>query len=113
MQMNIVKTFEYLRYIFVTIGLYMAYASIGNAESFTYLLLLVIVPLSGLTGLESILFSQATAKAKDREQGSAYQIQSGLNNLSIAITAIMVWWQSWGIRANMTIIPKSLGNALV
>jgi len=103
--MNIIKLLELARFTLAGIGYYLAYQpGITLEHSFNYLLLLVVIPLAGLTGLESVCFSDLTAQSKGREIGSAYQVQSGINNLAIAITAFMVWFWQWGLFASLTII---------
>ena len=49
----------------------------------------VVIGLSGLTGIESLFFGKAAVELTGYTQ-SAYQRQSGLNNLAVAITAILV-----------------------
>ncbi|MCF6777328.1 hypothetical protein L3V83_12225 [Thiotrichales bacterium 19X7-9] len=102
---KLVKYFESLRYILAAIGFYLAYQPNNTTyESIACLVLWVVIPLAGLTGLESVLLSKETAISKGREVGSAYQIQSGLNNLATAITAFIIWYFQWGIKASITII---------
>ncbi|TNF69764.1 MAG: hypothetical protein EP298_02155 [Gammaproteobacteria bacterium] len=102
---KLVKYFESLRYILAAIGFYLAYQPNNtSAEAIAYLVLWAVVPLAGLTGLESVFLSNETAIAKGREAGSAYQIQSGLNNLATAITAFIIWYFQWGMKASVTII---------
>ena len=55
------------------------------------MLLFIVIPLAGLTALESLLVGDASAKAKGREMDSSYQTQSELNNLVTAITTGVVW----------------------
>lgn len=102
-----IKALEIGRCIFAGLGFYLAYHYYYQniyQIALSALLLFVVVPLSGLTGLESIFFSKAAAEAKGREIGSSYQIQSGLNNLAIAITALIVWFSRWNIYASLTVL---------
>jgi Family of unknown function (DUF6790) len=104
-KMHLVTLLEFSRYSFAGIGFYLAYNSnISMEHSLSILLLLVVVPLAGFTGIESIFLSRQTAKSKGREEGSAYQIQSGMNNLAISLTALIVWYWQWGIHASLTIL---------
>ncbi len=71
-------------------------AAIGFGFAFTYpeyapfyLLLWVVVPLTGLTGFESLAFSKQAAEIKAR-QSNPYQIQSAMNNLATAIVGLGV-----------------------
>ena len=69
---------------------------------------LVVIPLSGLTGLESLLFGQLAAQAKQRKSGSHYQTQSAFNNLATAMAAAIVLLCHLGIKAQVTIIMSAL-----
>ena len=69
-----------------------------------YLILWIVIPLAGITGIESVFFPTASAISKDREVGSAYQTQSGMNNLAIAITGGIVWFWQWGTSASMAVL---------
>lgn len=107
MKDKFIQGLEFLRNSCAGVGFYLAYIHYFKKEypaALHVLILLVVIPLSGLTGLESVLFSNAAAKAKGRDIGNPYQIQSGLNNLAIAITAMIVWYFQWGIFANLTVL---------
>ncbi len=100
-----IKLFEIARYVLVAIGFYLAYLPNQTLTDSTRLLVLwVVVPIAGLTAIESLFFKDLTAVAKGRETGSAYQVQSGLNNLAIALTGLVVVALDWGLKANQTIL---------
>lgn len=102
---RLITLFELLRYFSVGIGFFLIYRpNISETEALNTLLLLIVIPLAGLTGLESLCLGNASAQAKGREIGSAYQTQSGLNNLSTAITAWVVWYWQWGKQASITVL---------
>jgi hypothetical protein len=106
-----VKLLEIMRNSFAIFGFYLAYVYYAEAQYNSALLMLivfVVIPLTGLTAIESIFFSNMAAKAKGREIGSPYQIQSGLNNLAVAITALIVWLFNWGVYANLTVLFVAL-----
>ena len=58
--------------------------------------------------MQSVLFSRASAISMGREVGSYYQIQSGLNNLATAFTAMIVCFLNWGVYAELTILFVAL-----
>ena len=102
---RLIVIFELARYVCVSFGFFLSYQpNVTATEILNTLLLLVVIPLAGLTGLEAIFIGAASAKAKKREIGSTYQTQSGLNNLSTAITAWLVWYLQWGKQASLTVL---------
>ena len=104
---NAPKILEVMRIILSIIGFWVAYSKPGN-QGLIWLLGLVIIPLTGLTGIESLLFSKSAALIKGRTVGSAYQIQSAFNNLATAITAIIVLVFKFDIQAQITICLVAL-----
>ena len=101
------KLLEITRIILGLTGFMIAY-KVSSKEALSWLLALLIIPTMGLTGLESLLFSKTAALMKGRESGSRYQIQSGFNNLAIAITGILVLLVRFGVQAQVTIILVAL-----
>ena len=104
---NIIRLFEFLRIACAGTGFFMAYQSASSHPLF-WITTLVVIPLSGLTALESLSFKQLSAQAKQRESGSDYQTQSALNNLATALTAALVLVLHLGTQAQLTIILSSL-----
>lgn len=107
----IIKLFEIIRNGCAGIGFYLAYIHYFNSEyhaALHILLILLIIPLAGLTGLESVLFSDAAARAKGWDTGSPYQIQSGINNIAIAITAIIILYFKWNVYADLSMLFVTL-----
>jgi len=108
---HITKILEIAQTSFVGFGFYFAYLYYYQNKYIIALRILIIfavIPLTGLTGLSSILFSDTVAKAKGWHAGSPYQIQSGMNNLSVAITAIIVLYFNWGIYSELSLLIVSL-----
>lgn len=102
---SMVPLFEWLRYGLAATGFFLAYnPALPIEQSLSILVIFVVFPLAGLTGLESIILAEETALAKGRETKSAYQTQSGMNNLATALTALVVWYWQWGVHAYLTII---------
>lgn len=96
---------EILRYTILGIGFFLTFYFGGTAvEQFHTLFLFVIIPMTGLTGIESIFFAEGAAKASGYGSGSAYQRQSGMNNLAVAIAAILVFVFNWGFYAEASIM---------
>jgi hypothetical protein len=105
------KILEIVQSSLAGFGFYFAYVHYAQNEyvvALHILIIFVVIPLAGFTGLGSVLFSDAAAKAKGREVGSAYQIQSGMNNLAVAITAIIILYFKWGVYAELSVLFVSL-----
>jgi len=64
---------------------------------------LIIVAISGLSGIEGLFFARESAEAKGFEVGSNYQRQSAIDLLSYAVIAVLIWFIKWGIKAELTI----------
>ncbi len=103
--MLILKLIELARYICVGVGFYLAYqTSMSPGAAIHILVIFITVPMAGLTGIESVFFSAGSAQAKGRELASAYQVQSGMNNLALAITAFIVWYWQWDVHADLSVL---------
>ena len=74
-QKKIVKCFEFIRIGLCALGFFLAYSHSFSSKALFWLVALVVIPLSGLTGLESLIFAKAAAQQKGRAV-SPYQIQS-------------------------------------
>jgi len=97
-----------LRVFLVIAGINLAYFFGNDPQHQLHILMpFVVIGLSGLTGIESLFFGKAAIELTGYTQ-SAYQRQSGLNNLAIAITAILVLCFKWGVYAEITILSASL-----
>lgn len=108
---RIIRIFEIIRMLSAGLGFYLAYNNYFHQNYGTalfYLILLVVLPLTGLTGIESIFFADITAKQKGWSTGSPYQIQSGINNIATALTAMIVLYFKWNIYAELTILFVTL-----
>jgi hypothetical protein len=69
-----------------------------------FMIPLIIVAISGFSGIEGLLFGKSAAKAKGFETGSNYQVQSSIALLSYAFIAVLVYFLNWGIKAELTIL---------
>lgn len=110
MQNRICDKLEIARWILLVAAFQLAYIfGASAAERFEILAPLVIIPLSGLTGFESVFFGRAAANASGYGvTGRRYQIQSGLNNLAVALAAVVVWYYNWGILAYAALMTATL-----
>ena len=63
----------------------------------------IVVSLAGLTGIESVFFGKAAAELSGYTP-SAYQRQSGFNNLAVAIVALLVFFLKWGAFAEVAVL---------
>ncbi len=96
---------ELLRWVGAGTGIFLAFLSPNDASRQLDLLCIwVVVPIAGLTGIESIFFGKAAAEQSGYEQGSAYQRQSGLSNLSLALTTIGVYLLGWNLQAKASLL---------
>ena len=68
---------------------------------------IAIVALNGLTGIEAVFFGKY-ARAQSGYQASRYQVQSGLNNLALAIAVVIAWYSNWGTMAYAGLLSASL-----
>lgn len=93
---------EYLRITLVALGFFMAY-TVPVPNALFWLVALMVLPLTGLTAIESLFFSKQAASDKQWQSGSPYQIQSALNNLATALAAIAVLVLKFDQQAQLTI----------
>lgn len=97
---TIVRILEPARWLGVVLGFQMAFsAGATPQERFPLLAVWVVASIAGLTGIESVFFSQAAAERSGFGHGGRYQIQSGLNNLALAGTALAAFFLDWGLGA--------------
>ena len=68
----------------------------------------VVMVMSGTVALESLLLGEAASEKIGYKPDRAYQIQSGLNNLATALTALIVFALDWGRYADAAITAAML-----
>ena len=68
----------------------------------------VVMLMSGTVAFESLMLGDAAAAKIGYEPHRAYQIQSGLANAAMAITALLVYVLGWGRYADATIVTAML-----
>ena len=69
-----------------------------------FMIPIIIVAISGTSGLEGLFLGNESAKMKGFEVGSNYQRQSAIALLSYAVIAVVVYLCNWGIRSELTIL---------
>jgi hypothetical protein len=106
---TILTLLDVLRIVGASVAFYWGY-QIGFAEAYNpiaqlhFMIPVIIVTISGISGLEGLFFGQVSAKMKGFETGSNYQRQSAIALLSYTSIAIFVYWSNWGIKAELTIL---------
>jgi len=104
----IVKILDILRMVIVFAAFFFGY-QIGYANGYDpvaqlhFMIPVIIVAISGLSGIEGLFFARESAEAKGFEVGSNYQTQSAIALLSYAVIAVLIWFIKWGIKAELTI----------
>ncbi len=99
---------EVLRIAAVVAGFALAYGSaLTPAEQLHVLMPWVVISLAGLTGIESVFFGGAACEITGYAP-SAYQRQSGFNNLALAFTAIIILVFNWGTFAEAAVLTVLL-----
>jgi hypothetical protein len=69
---------------------------------------LMVIIMSGTVAFESLILGDVASEKIGYKANRAYQIQSGLNNLATAITALLIFTLDWGRYADATIVIAML-----
>ena len=105
----LLQLLDILRIAGVAIAFFFGY-KIGFADGYDpiaqlhFMIPIIIAAIAGISGLEGIFFAKKSAELKGFEVGSNYQRQSAIALLSYAVVAIIVYINSWGIKAELTIL---------
>ena len=105
----ILKILDILRIAIVSAAFFFGYR-IGFAHGYDpiaqlhFMIPVIIVAISGISGLEGLLFAKKSAEIKGFEVGSNYQRQSAIALLSYSFIAVLVYFVNWGIRAELTVL---------
>lgn len=98
------RILELLRFVGVGVGVFLAILHNDDpVRMFRALQFWVVLSIAGLTGLESLLFGKSAAAVTGYRDGGAYQRQSGINNLAVALVALLVRWLDWGLHAEAAV----------
>ena len=69
---------------------------------------MVVVVVSGTVAFESLILGEVGSEKIGYAPNRPYQIQSGLNNLATAVSALLVFMLRWGRYADATIVTAML-----
>ncbi len=107
-QKQICHALEVSRWVCVIIGFQIAFFFTGYPQKqLHHLMPWVVLSLMGLSAVESLFFSEAASQITGYVR-SAYQRQSGLAMLTVALTALLVRFGRWGVYAEATVLSTTL-----
>lgn len=104
-QKQICNILEIVRWLCIIVGFNLAYFLGQDPAGQLHIIMpWLVIPLAGLTGIESVWLGKAASELSGYGYNPAYQRQSGLNNIAVAITAIIVLLFGWGTYAEATVL---------
>ena len=104
----ICRALEILRWTGVIAGFQLAFTRGQTPVEQVHILVpWLVVSLAGLTGIESVFFGKAASQSTGYAP-SGYQRQSGMNNLALAATALLVYFFKWGFYAELAVVTALL-----
>lgn len=96
-QKQICNILEIVRWLCIIAGFNLAYFSSQDPAGQLHIIMpWLVIPLAGLTGIESVFLGKTASELSGYGYNPAYQRQSGMNNIAVAITAIIVSFFKWG-----------------
>lgn len=96
---------EWLRPIGIAIGLAVVYGIGADAATqFHILAPIVVLLVAGTTAFESLWLGEVASEKIGYAANRAYQIQSALNNLALAVVALVVLVLNWGLHAEAAVV---------
>lgn len=84
------------------------YFGTDAASKFHILGPLIVVLMAGTVSFESLILGEVASEKIGYKPNRAYQVQSGLNYLAMAVTALIVFVLNWGRFADATIVTAML-----
>ena len=100
---------EWFRPLGIGVIIFVAYALSDDAiAQFHILGPLIVVVMSGSVAFEALVLGEVASEKIGYAPQRAYQIQSGLANAAIAITALLVFVLGWGRYAEAAIVLAML-----
>lgn len=100
---------EWLRPAGIGLAVFVAYDVGGDAVSQFHIMgPFIVMIMSGTVAFESLVLGEAASEKIGYAPSRAYQIQSGLANASMAVTALLVYLEDWGRYAEATIVTVML-----
>lgn len=96
---------EWLRPVGIGLVIFFAYF-LGNDQRSQFHIMgpLIVILMSGTVAFESLILGEAASEKIGYKPDRAYQIQSGLANMSTAVTALLVYLLDWGTYADATVV---------
>jgi len=105
MSTKINRFLEICRWIGVAIGIFFAFYWSTNPQSqFNIFAVFTVVFIAGLTAIEGLFFSESASEVSGYSGGSAYQRQSSLHFLALAVTMILSLILGWGFYAYLSLL---------
>lgn len=106
---NLAGLMEWLRPSGIGLTTFLAYALGQDAVArFHVLGPWVVVVMCGTVAFEALVLGEAASEKIGYGVSRAYQIQSGLANAALALTALLVYQLQWGRQAEATIVTAML-----
>ena len=100
---------EWTRPVGIFLTIFFTYAFGHDAVSRFHILgPFIAMLMSGTVAFESLILGKAASEKIGYDPDRAYQIQSGLANAAIAVTALLVYVLDWGRYADATIVTVML-----
>lgn len=107
--MKVNDVLEYARWAGAGVGIFWAnYVGGSPAEQFGIITIWTVPAVAGLSGIESLFFGQAASRISGYGRGGAYQRQSGLNNLALALACVLAYALGWGTMAQAALMSVLL-----
>jgi hypothetical protein len=109
MKNKLAMIIEWLRPCGIVFGFFLAeFYSTDAVSKFHILGPFITLIMCGTVGLESLFLGEAASAKIGYAPNRAYQVQSGLSNLAMAVTAVIVYVLSWGKFADAAITTVML-----
>jgi len=106
---KLIASFDIIRIAAVALAFFFGYrigfqnGAYDPEAQLHFMIPIIIIAISGLTGIEGLFLGKAAAEIKGFEADGNYQRQSAISQLSYAAVALLVLVLKWGIRAELTI----------
>jgi hypothetical protein len=109
MKTKLAAIMEWVRPIGISIAIFLAeYLGRDAASKFHILGLSIVILMCGTVAFESLVLGETASAKIGYKPSRPYQVQSGLNNLATALTAVLVWTMNWGRFADAAIVSAML-----
>ena len=105
MSTKINRFLEIFRWVGVAIGIFFAFYWGTNPQSqFNIFAIFSVVFITGFTAIEGLFFSESASEVSGYAGGGAYQRQSTLHFLALAVTMILSLIFGWGFYAYLSLL---------